>query len=199
MSDLQSQWSGLMRSMFSVSNLSNFGIEIGTVGCSVPLAFRDKLLVYCLSPFLISFVPSFFYVIECLFCYRKLLLETKRRRRLAHNNQIAAALLNIDKGVDLDYIQSRYSLEETELLHLTLTWKEHLRDFKKALTQRDDISPEEYIDMRLVLGKKLLTKQFWTDSVVVLLVVTFLSFSTISRQIFYTFSLKESASRPNAK
>ena len=199
MSDLQSQWSSLVRSMFSVSNLSNFGVNIGNVGCSVPLSFQSKLLVYCLSPFVISLVPSSIYVIECLVCYRKLVLDTRRRKRLARNNQVPAALLNIDKGVDLDYIQSRYSLEETELLHLTLTWKEHLRNFKKALTQRDDISPEEYIDMRLALGKKLLRKQFWTDSVVVLLVVTFLSFSTISRQIFYTFSLKESASRPNAK
>jgi hypothetical protein len=199
MSDLQSQWSSLVRSMFSVSNLSNLGINIGNVGCSVPFSFQSILLVYCLSPFLISLVPSSIYAIECLVCYRKLVLDTRRRRRLARNNQVPAALLNIDKGSDLDYIQSRYSLEETELLHLTLTWKEHLRTFKKDLTQRDDISPEEYIDMRLALGTKLLTKQFWTDSVVVLLVVTFLTFSTISRQIFYTFSLKESASRLNAK
>jgi hypothetical protein len=152
-----------------------------------------------MSPFLNSLVSMIICVVESLACYRKLLFGTKRCLKLVKNNQDYAALLNIDKGHDLDYIQNRYALEESELLHLSLTWKDHLRAFQKALVERKDLTSEEAVNMRYNLGKDLLKKQVWTDSVVVLLVVTFLSFSTISRQIFYTFSLKESASRPNAK
>jgi heme exporter protein D len=190
MGDLQSQWSGLIRSMFNISNLSNLGFNIGNVGCSVQVTFQSKLIVYCMSPFLISLVPMIIYVVESLFCYRKLVLDTRRRLKLVKNNQDYAALLNIDKGPDLDYIQSRYALEEAELLHLSLTWKDHLRDFKKTLVERKDLTSEEAVNMRYNLGKDLLKKQVWTDSVVVLMVVTFLLFSTISRQIFYTFSVR---------
>jgi hypothetical protein len=190
MGDLQSQWSGLVRSMFNISNLSNLGFNIGNVGCSVQVTFQSKLIVYCMSPVIISLVPMLIYVVESLVCYRKLVLDTRRRLRLAKSQQDYAALLNIDKGYDLDYIQSRYSLEETELLHLSLTWKDHLRDFKKMLIERKDITPEEAVNLRYELGKDLLKKQVWTDSTVVLMVVTFLLFSTISRQIFYTFSIR---------
>jgi Mg2+/citrate symporter len=190
MGDLQSQWSGLVRSMFNIANLSNLGFSIGNVGCTVGLTFQRKLILYCMSPFIISLVPMLIYIFESLVCYRKLVLDTRRRLRLAKSHQDHAALLNIDKGFDLDYIQSRYALEETELLHLSLTWKEHLRAFKKILLEREDITTEEAINMRHELGKNLLKKQCWTDSVVVLMVVTFLLFSTISRQIFFTFSVR---------
>lgn len=190
MGDLQSQWSGLVRSMFNIANLSNLGFNIGNVGCSIPITFQRKLILYCMSPFIISILPMLIYVFECLVCYRKLVLDTRRRLRLAKSRQDHAALLNIDKGFDIDYIQSRYALEEAELLHLSLTWKEHLRSFKKTLVEREDITTEEAINMRYELGKNLLKKQCFTDSVVVLMVVTFLLFSTISRQIFYTFSVR---------
>ncbi len=196
MGDLQSSWSGLVRSMFSVSNLSNLGFQIGNVGCSVPVNFQSKLIIYCMSPFLISLVPMFIYVIESLVCYRKLVIDTRRRLRLLKNHQDYAALLNLDKGYDLDYIQNRYTLEESELLHLSLTWKDHLHDFKKMLSERKDLTPEEAVNMRYLLGKNLLKKQVWTDSVVVLMVVTFLLFSTISRQIFFSFSIRECESLP---
>jgi hypothetical protein len=198
MGDLQSQWTGLVRSMFNIANLSNLGFSIGNVGCTVGLTFQRKLILYCMSPFIISMVPMLIYVVESLVCFRKLYLDTKRRLRLAKSHQDHAALLNIDKGFDLDYIQSRYALEETELLYLSLTWKEHLRVFKKTLVEREDITTEEAINMRYELGKSLLKKQCWTDSVVVLMVVTFLLFSTISRQIFYTFSVRLCVSCPFA-
>jgi hypothetical protein len=191
MGDLQSSWSDLIRSMFGIANLSNLGFSIGNVGCSIKLTFQEKLILYCMSPFIISLAPMFFYMLQCLACYRKLLADTRRRIRFARNHQNDHALYNLDKGHDLDWIQSRYSLEETELLHLTLTWKEHLRKFKTQINERKNtITPEDAIMLRYKLGKELLKKQFFTDSVVVLMVVTFLLFSTISRQIFYTFSVR---------
>jgi hypothetical protein len=119
MGDLQSQWTGLVRSMFNIANLSNLGFSIGNVGCTVGLTFQRKLILYCMSPFIISLVPMLIYVVESLVCFRKLYVDTKRRLRLAKSHQDHAALLNIDKGFDLDYIQSSYALEETELLHLS--------------------------------------------------------------------------------
>jgi len=196
MSDLQSQWSSLIRSMFGIANMSNLGVNVGTLGCSVTLTFQSTLILYCLSPFILSSVPVFVYLCRCLLCYRHLWADTRRRRRLANNQQDHAALLNLDKGQDLDYIESRYNLEETELLHLSLTWKEHLRVFKETLLSQADITTQEAITLRFKLGQKLLFKQFWTDSVVVVMVVTFLIFSTISRQIFYTFSIRKCATLP---
>jgi len=191
MSDLQSSWSSLIRSMFGIANLSNLGVNVGTLGCEATFTFKNTLILYCTSPFILSSVPVLIYFVRCMWCYKILWSDTRRRLRLASNHQHNAALLNLDKGYDLDYIESRYNLEETELLHLSLTWKNHLSQFKKDLITRADITSEEAINLRFQLGQKLLIKQFWTDSVVVVMVVTFLLFSTISRQIFYTFSIRK--------
>jgi hypothetical protein len=107
MGDLQSQWSGLIRSMLNLSNLSNLWFNIGNVGCSVQETFQYKLIADCMSPFLNSLVSMIICVVESLACYRKLLFGTKRCLKLVKNNQDYAAIMLRDPKSTLRCRKSR--------------------------------------------------------------------------------------------